>query len=48
MKGKRRLAKARRVFQETFNKRFDLLKEATAPNDESLQKIGIKLFGKPK
>jgi energy-coupling factor transporter ATP-binding protein EcfA2 len=46
MKGKKRLAKLRKVLHENYGIRFEILKDASKPSDSELSKIGQKIFGK--
>lgn len=46
MKGKRRLAKVRKIVKESLGYNFDILKDADVPTDASLMKLAAKMFGK--
>jgi ABC-type multidrug transport system ATPase subunit len=46
MKGKRRLAKLRRIFHEDHNMKYDVLNEAAIPIEPALEMLAKKIFPK--
>lgn len=46
MKGKRRLAKLRKVMHEAHQVRFEIMKDSTHPTDSTLETLAKKIFGK--